>query len=151
MSLQSWKAEFYIIDADTTEPENATSHSLLKWYGLRKENLDRHNLEMDMHGWVLREKDKTNEDLLNGYAETLSIDSTTCALCYHHLVNTDDEDDEEDSCSNCPLAIARDGIPCTSWMQDESLSPWTEWTRLQNPEPMIFWLKKAVEEAQAKV
>ena len=44
MSIESWKAEFYPTPADEASKDQAIAHSLRKWEGLRKENLDRHEL-----------------------------------------------------------------------------------------------------------
>lgn len=75
MSIESWKAEFYPVPADQVEGEvEATRHSIRKWKGLRKENLDRHDcyLSRDI---VLQVRQK---DWVGGH---LGIDAGTCALC----------------------------------------------------------------------
>lgn len=59
MSEASWKNEFYPIDADLVDEEDAIKHSLVKWRGLRKENLLKHGLE-----WV-----------------PIEVSGATCALC----------------------------------------------------------------------
>lgn len=74
MSEASWKKKFYPIDADLVDEEDAIKHSLVKWYGLRKENLKNHGLS----------------------EPPIYIDADTCALCHHY-------DNGFDSCWKCPL------------------------------------------------
>ena len=134
MSIESWKAEFYPTPADEASKDQAIAHSLRKWEGLRKENLDRHELSQVRGRIVSRSGSK------------LWVDGDSCALCHHYLVDGDG-DAYDVSCDNCPLSIARGGFPCDHSLPDESNAPWQEFEGEGNPEPMIFWLKAA----QAKI
>lgn len=139
MSYETWRAEFYPIDAERCPKDQAIQHSLRKWEGLRPENLERHGLTLtDLHS--VAENGDTK----------LGIDSESCALCIHyHLYEYEREVELEDDeyCLTCPLAIVRGDFPCDHKTQDEEHGPWQEWMRSANPEPMIFWLKKTLEEA----
>lgn len=48
MSLKTWKKEFYI-PVSKVSKKNALQHSLTKWIGLRKENLEKHGVEYDSY------------------------------------------------------------------------------------------------------
>lgn len=76
MSLDTWKAEFYPVPADSVPESDTLSHSLRKWEGLRKENLEKHGLQADVGGF--------------------HIDSSTCALCQHYL--------KSGWCYPCPIS-----------------------------------------------
>ena len=80
MSLQSWKKEFYS-PISKTNKKNSLQHSLTKWIGLRKENLEKHEVEY-------------NPDFVDiTYKESvLRIDASSCALCKNY-----------DTCDECPL------------------------------------------------
>lgn len=60
MSKESWIAEFYPVDAKDTNPRDAATHSLQKWRGLTREELDRHELVLP----------------------PIDVDASTCALCW---------------------------------------------------------------------
>ena len=80
MSLQSWKKEFYS-PISKTNKKNSLQHSLIKWIGLRKENLAKHEVEY-------------NPDFVDiTYKESaLHIGDNSCALCRNYV-----------SCDKCPL------------------------------------------------
>jgi len=143
MSLQTWKAEFYPVEADQCPIDQAVAHSLLKWKGLTAENLAKHGVE--------RWPDSNN---IGAEDDTLWIGSESCALCHHF--HTDDpqenEHGDETFCLECPLAIARDGFACDNHRHNEageyieSESPWHAFTHEnRDPQPMIFWLTQAQE------
>lgn len=113
----AWRAEFYPVRADEVTKEYAVEHSLQKWRGLRRSNLER-------HGFV----DTGDDGKL-----PLSVDSSTCALCEHHL---------KKGCPTCPITLAT-GDRCDKIVYGK-ISPWRVWTLAHNPEPMI----KALEAAQ---
>lgn len=119
MSVESWVKEFYPERACATRREEAAAHSLQKWIGFRKENLVRHGLE----------------------TPPVSMFSSTCALCYHF----DRGGEDDHMCNRCPLAVVR-GIPCIDRRPDEVCGPFTDYTMHNNPEPMIHWLQKTVEQ-----
>ena len=129
MSIESWNAEFYPIPADEVPVDQAIAHSLRKWEGLRKENLDRHKLS------------QIGRRIESRSGRQFWVNEGSCALCHHYL------SDGDVSCDNCPLSIARGGFPCDRSLPDESEAPWHEFEEEGNPGPMIFWLKAA----QAKI
>jgi hypothetical protein len=138
MSLDTWKDEFYPQEAFSVPEVHAVRHSLQKWYGLRPDALLRHRVELDSCGDV--------SDLITD--RHLSIRGDSCALCHHYNIRYG-------SCKACPLALVREGVPCDEAWGDENedspepgdkLSPWFEWRRRGNPEPMILWLERALEE-----
>ena len=120
MSLETWKAEFYPIEACDVPKEAAIAHSLQKWIGLRKENVERHG---GMH----------TRHRLDFYSGRFYADSGACALCLLYM------EDPQSQCRNCPL-VAVLGEPC-----DERLgSPYQVWYDTSNPELMIAALQKAL-------
>ncbi len=110
MTLESWKSEFYPIEASEVPESEAVAQSLQKWIGLRKENLDKHECFLDEFGVVD----------VNG--EYLMINADSCALCsYYQLAG----------CGICPLSEA--GYGCELYE-----SPWDKFTEdNSNVEPMI--------------
>ncbi len=151
MSVKTWKDEFYPTPADSTTPEEAIAHSLQKWIGLRRENLEKHKVKIleyavvgegRQHFEVIQPKDK------------VEINSDTCALCHHFHddedVLVDEEQDEWSHCTRCPLYKARDNRACDQCRGDEDDSPWGEFGHRfnrwgANPEPMIYWLEQTLE------
>ena len=89
MSLDTWKAEFYPVEAEKVKKRDALAHSLQKWLGLRPGNLWKHKVWRP--GSAIRIEDC--------YAE-LWIGGDTCALCAHYL-NT-----------KCPLGNCTDDFGC---------------------------------------
>jgi hypothetical protein len=61
MSAQSWLDEFYPVPARGCPKEDALAHSVLKWRGLLKGNLERHRLN----------------------SAPIDIGAESCALCAH--------------------------------------------------------------------
>lgn len=128
MSLESWKQEFYPVEAKSCPKELAVEHSLRKWRGLTEENLKRHGLDRD------------GSRLLDEDDEFLGIDSDSCALCWHHSTTT--------TCPSCPLA-ARRGIRCDISLRDESGSPYHAFTKAGDPMPMIRLLESVIPKGEA--
>ena len=151
MSLYSWSKEFYPVKASKVHMSKATEHSLRKWEGMRPENLEKHGLRVSSDGYAIQEKD----DL----SIKLGIDDSSCALCYHYV---------KENCIFCPLAIVRGGCRCDLTVRHsinidrsdldanprlsdedkemllaEERSPYQSFSRYSDPEPMIFWLKRA--------
>lgn len=120
MSNETWRDEFYPCNASSEEALQAPAkHSLRKWIGFRKANLDKHKLS----------------DI------PMEIDASTCALCQKYEV-------AEDTCDNCPLCVVRGGYPCDEQTPREqehpTECPYVQFTLYDDPEPMIQWLEKAV-------
>lgn len=142
MSLESWKEEFYPIEAEH-EKADPVGHSLRKWQGLRKENLEKHGVVIDCERLLIDTEDSGGKGFRVG--------ADSCALCEIHY-NSDepiyyhgdeDDEDDEDNCGRCPLKVARGGVSCDMPREGEKLSPWTHFVRLEDPEPMIVWLERA--------
>lgn len=118
MSAETWRAEFYPIEARECPKEKAVEHSLQKWKGLRKESLEEHELEKS----------------------PIKVTGGTCSLCQHY--DSSEGVTNEDfaigrTCPQCPLQIIDKNC-------DEKDSPWDK--RLEDgPEPMIAALEKALE------
>jgi hypothetical protein len=139
MSLDTWKQEFYPVAAVEC-PGNvvdAIAHSIRKWTGLTKENLERHGLRKVSADGIGEGDEPSVSDGTKFYTCSFS-----CALCVHF------------SCAACPLAQARGGdgdgrghVPCDSPRSDESLilTPWRSWTDKADPQPMLTWLRKAAD------
>lgn len=128
MSLETWKAEFYPIPAaDGSIKTNlqAVQHSLKKWKGLWKDNIQKHGIGITGYGNI--------EDV----TDYLAIDADSCALCVKHY------NDVRVGCAACPLSRVRSGVRCDARKKGESDSPFTQWAMHHNPSLMIHWLQKA--------
>jgi len=131
MSIKSWKEEFYPVTAKEVNTygtdKELIEHSLKKWNGLRKENLEKHQIA------------KGHYSLSDIEKEYFSADGGSCALCQRY----------DDNCEGCPLEKVRGSVACSDETKNEDIantrSPWHEWTHNDNPEPMIFWLNVAKE------
>ena len=127
MSLDTWKAEFYKVDAQRVAPKNAADHSILKWRGLHPSNLKKHGLNM-------------SDGILcdNHNRRALKINEDTCALCEHHA---------RPGCITCPLFAVRGGFACDRRSPDEInrelLTPYHALKHTDDPRPMLLWLRRA--------
>lgn len=125
MTLQTWKQISYPIDASETQEEEAASHSLRKWIGLRPESLTEHGLYKNASAIFPFVNDR----------QVMFIDDSSCALCYHHL-----NAKNEPTCENCPLYKELGGHACDG-TED---SPYGIWKRTGDPEPMIAALTNII-------
>lgn len=143
MSIATWEAEFYPTEAEKTRREDALTHSLRKWEGLKKENLDKHGLSI-VHGAIAEEGyDKTKSPFTGDNPEhSLRMHSGNCALCHHYEYPGWDYSTVS-KCKPCPLYQARGGRRCDVPRSDESESSWHHLTRFNDPMPMIAWLEKS--------
>lgn len=121
MSLATWKAEFYPIDANKVPADRALAHSLRKWVGLMPKALEKHGLHaygrtVVEQGWLESEG-------------TIAIDADTCALCVHYISST---------CECCPIKTTANRCRCLH-------GPYAEFVRFGNPVPMIRILRAAYE------
>ena len=134
MSLQTWMDEFYPTPAQKFPTElEAVEHSLRKWKGLTRENLEKHGV---IHrGWNIRDDNGT----------ILKIDSSTCALCQQHII-------DKEYFANCDKCILKkvnvskfDGehYGCDSAMPEKDFTTYYEFIKNNNPQPMIELLEKA--------
>lgn len=149
MSLATWKAEFYPIEADEVAIKDAIDHSLQKWLGLLPENLKKHNVTI---------LDKCVQDLDDDRYDPdyIVVGSESCSLCHHYHTDDptdEDEDGDEVYCELCPLYKVRGNVACDAERAEEANSPWHHFGRNEyknnqeyDPKPMIFWLQKAKEE-----
>lgn len=135
MTLLTWKAEFYSTLARDCSAEDAIKHSLRKWEGMRETNLNKHGIETSAVTSHLYEIGKPcSTDFV------FRVDDSSCALCHHFSPN-------DMICRDCPLQTVR-GAACDRPRSDETHSPWSAWQDDggdRDPEPMIFWLTKALE------
>lgn len=131
MSIQSWKAEFYPVDADKVKggDEELVAHSLTKWRGLTEENLGKHELVRIGYRLAASFSDDT----------VFRVSDITCALCMQYLR---EGDTDEERCGECPLRVVRGGISCDTG-RGESVSPYHAFTEHGDTQPMIAWLERA--------
>lgn len=116
MSLKSWRAEFYPVDATEVSTKDALEHSIQKWKGLLPANLEKH--------YVIH----YDNEVVDPSGDSLDIDSTSCALCHHWW-------DGHFYCPQCPLVKA--GFRCCNLQG----SAWRE--RYDNPERMVSELERS--------
>jgi len=117
MSIETWKAEFYFINAHDVAVEDVVSHSLTKWKGLRPENLLKHGL---------RASDYRLYDIYKPH-EFFTIGVGSCSLCQKYM--------NRQGCSKCPLFKLL-GTSC-----DDEWQPFDYFCLDKNPEPMIHALE----------
>lgn len=144
MSIKTWLAEFYPVDADAAMGMTnlqAVQHSLRKWIGLRKKNMAAHKCAIAEGYYPKAVTPKSHSKLLAKPYDILRIDSGSCALCVKHS--------DTWLCRTCPLARARGGVQCDKMSRSERKkadgvgAPWHAWIDDLNPEPMIALLEKA--------
>ena len=135
MSLASWMDEFYPVsanDASATKTELAAlRHSLHKWKGLRRKNLEKHRLHK-VYGMAM---------IQQGSHEIMPIDSDSCALCERMFFMSDD-------CRGCPLArsFQRRSHKSKTHTPCNYNHAYVKWCDTGNPEPMIRALERAIED-----
>lgn len=128
MSLQTWKDEFYPVEAKeaTQDDKTALLHSIKKWTGLLPENMKKHDVKYS-------ESIKT--DLIdNEPFAYFGVDAYSCALCCRHVL-------PKGSCDKCPLARHL-GERC----DNTDISPYQIYNATQNPEPMLQALLDTLKE-----
>jgi hypothetical protein len=127
MSLQTWKAEFYPTEAKDVSVEAALDHSILKWRGLQEDALKRHGATPYNYGF--------EGEVRFDCGGTFKTNVDSCALCIYHARNQADK-----ACASCPLAKAREGVPCDECHDAEDHGPWTQWCDGDDAKPMLAWL-----------
>lgn len=118
-----WLTRYYPKPADEVGVRAAVQHSLRKWRGLRvigQYGIHQQNTQ-------LRDANKN---------VVLEVITDSCALCQHYFT-------PDNGCAMCPLSIIRGRVPCDVALVDEDRSPWEQWVKEGDPEPMIRWLEKA--------
>lgn len=134
MSIETWKRQFYPVEAETAAKQGAkaaTIHSIRKWEGLRPDVLEKHGVSADRSTLA-------DDQGSPGFA----INGETCALCVAFCVPGAE-------CVRCPLYKARDSTRCDKLMRYEARSPYGAWINYADPEPMIAWLGKALAEGKS--
>lgn len=127
MSLQTWMSEFYPVKPNKRMTKRqAIEHSLRKWEGLTKENLNKHGCHKD---W---------KSIIDDNYGTLDIDGESCALCVKYYY----KDGDEHLCNRCPLSKSL-GNSCDNFALESS--PYLQWLNDNNPLPMIEALRKLLE------
>lgn len=138
MSMETWKAEYYPVDAsaaglkkgDAAMRKFATKHSLRKWIGARKENLDKHGLRL---------RSLTVTEPAPGGDIELPFTASTCALC--EVYYNREADGSNARCVRCPL-YKISGEPCFGG--DGTDRPYDA-AHSGDLEPMIKLLSQAAE------
>lgn len=128
MSLATWKEEFYSTPAsevDKSDEAALIAHSLRKWRGLTKENLEKHDVHFD--DCHIIESD---------YEEIFAVDSGSCSLCHAYYAKTE----VESVCEQCPL-YKISGSRCDRLKE----SPYNVFVDTGNPQPMIALLELAMD------
>lgn len=147
MSQKTWLEEFYPKSAqEFMTEEEAIVHSLTKWTGLRPENLAKHGMVAKAY--------QIESEIRQPGEDAFRIDATTCALCDKFYDDSSDYYDDEDNqimCASCPIYEVR-GYPCDEQIPyEEEEAPYFEFANgndIKNPEPMIYWLVKALDNYQ---
>jgi hypothetical protein len=125
MSLQSWKDEFYPVDAAELISNFGAidsillDHSIRKWQGLTPENLEKHKVDKIRGSRCIQDKD------------VFYIDDTTCALCEAYV-----DRKKPCPCLSCPI-YRHTGSPC--------FSEYFTFVKLNDPQPMLALLNKVKE------
>lgn len=130
MSLETWKQEFYPINAREVSKDDAIQHSLTKWRGLRPEALAR-------HGVVMKGKSVAEAGNEERSLDAIFIDAHTCALCHHY-------EGAYGECLECPL-FNHLGERCDEY----EASPYKRFSLYNNPEPMIKALEATLKAQEA--
>lgn len=152
MSLKTWIEEFYPIEARLAVDDDvqACEHSIRKWMGLRRENLMKHGVVMNVRV-VTEVAPESGTDYLDiPDDKTFWINSGSCVLCQRHY---NEFADVEDQCETCPLFRSL-GYSCDDEQYDEENEislfniscrclPINQ-NRYPDPEPMIGELEKAL-------
>jgi len=141
MSLNSWKKEFYPTPASKAKgKKNAIKHSLTKWIGLRKKNLQKHDL---VFAYADSPAIYENNELSSRH---IKINSQTCALCVLYFNGRGQDSDlmtnKKGTCFKCPLFQSL-GNKCDGKFD----RPYVKFMDSANPEPMIKALQKTLEDA----
>ncbi|MFZ2992645.1 MAG: hypothetical protein WA061_02910 [Microgenomates group bacterium] len=151
MTINSWKKEFFpkFPSKEMTELQSI-KHSLKKWIGLRKSNLEKHNLRQQGMSIVSNEKPSYMEVEWKNFENEkfFPINVHCCSLCIKYFDFTvGDEDDVDDdwefesghfACRKCPMKMKL-GRDCFT-QNDFDI-----WAGSGNPEQMIDVLSQLVE------
>lgn len=130
MGFKEWARKYYPVPAHEVSKEDALSHSLNKWRGLRPTVLKRYGLK-------LRERSLYSVDEPRELP-VLTMGTDTCALCEHYYRYA--------TCADCPLYELL-GHRCDARMtfkdSDPANGPYIQFVINGDVEPMIKVLEKA--------
>lgn len=136
MTVESWKEEFYPIEADRCPKEEAIQHSLRKWSGLTENNLLKHEVKVDgaraIAGGAYVLPMNANGLRGNHYVE---IDSRSCSLCHHY---------NQGDCSACPITFYKQSEKMDTNQWEQCSTEYLHWRRVKDPHPMIELLKNTL-------
>lgn len=141
MTVETWMVEFFDVDVDGIEKNKvaALEHSIKKWKGLTRENLNKHCVS------IVNFEDRP--ELADGKTtQRFVINSRSCALCQLFML---DGGDAEANCTQCPLAQYRGGYPCDvcgpTQIDGKEIcpNPWKAFKE-RNPQPMIDQLEQTL-------
>jgi hypothetical protein len=116
MDVKGWIAKYYPGPANEVKAKDAIAHSLLKWQGYRKSNLEEFGLD----------------------SEPVVACAYSCALCCVYYVDGADE-----PCGICPIFTER-GQACDNPLGSEWRSPYWSFKSGADPEPMIELLERCL-------
>lgn len=140
MNWKDWMKTYYPVSATVVNERADTDdlvlleHARRKWSGLDSKTLDEHKL------FVFAPNNTLIHVEDDEHLELIRINAESCSLCLRHFRFS-----RMESCTTCPIAIARDGVPCDkAWnTAGEELSPYEVWCRNHDATPML----KAIENA----
>ena len=140
MSLVTWIAEFYPVRASQADhdPLVAAEASLLKWRGLTRANLDKHELHQQRN-YIVGQKG----------GDDFFIDDNSCSLCcYSHILEHGPE--VGDCLKNCPLGHMIDLKSTEEERKDldedcTCIEEFRTFLNTYDPYPMIEALEETVE------
>lgn len=124
MSLETWAAEFMPVQANEIKDKSDLEclyHARLKWLGLTKDNLDKHEVRREKRR--LMDAEGTPWVLISGYS---------CSLCLKYSVY----EGFMPNCSRCPLK--RCAVEYATWLG------------CGDPQPMIKLLEKAISKLEGE-
>jgi len=149
MSLETWKEEFYPVPADDKRAKRshtaAVNHSLKKWRGLTKENLEKHGL--------IKVSLSDSIAPING-GGCITISGATCALCCMEDERTClNNSTSEKFCRQCPLfrTLGRQCDQDNLLDVSEEPGPYIKFIIKDDPQPMIEALEKTKKKLRAGV
>ena len=123
MSLETWKEEFYkTTPLPRMTKRKAIGHCFLKWSGLKKKNLDKHDV-------ILNNRYLADAGDL-AYGDRFYFYGDTCALCIKYQ-----------SCHNCPICVET-GKQCS-----DVGSEYDRFVNCGDSKPMRRLLKRLLEAA----
>lgn len=148
LGWDGWLTEFYPIPAHAFVIKHGrdcytplVKHSLQKWRGALRGNLNRYNQE-------IHRRDGDVVPYIGPPGHELIFDNISCSLCLAYLKQPFLKSRPPD-CSACPIFKVR-GAPCDAAINQELASPFMAWVGFADPGPMIELLERTLEWAEAE-